>query len=138
MYLAYDTPHAVQELPTQTLSAGRRIRGGLQWLGKPGRMISTASGTVDSWIHPDYRNATFDDDNNPATPEKPWPDVYKRYATAVRRIDDAVGDSMTCCGTSALTTNTLVIFSSDNGPSIESYIPREPLRADFFGSYRAV
>ena len=92
MYLAYDTPHAAQELPTQAYPAGGGLHGGMQWLGTPGHMINTASGTVDSWIHPDYRYATFDDDNNPATPEVPWPDVYKRYATAIRRIDDAVGD----------------------------------------------
>jgi hypothetical protein len=30
--------------------------------------------------------------------------------------------------------DTLVVFTSDNGPSIESYLP-EPLRADFFDSY---
>ena len=27
------------------------------------------------------------------------------------------------------------IFTSDNGPSIESYLPNEPLRADFFDSF---
>ena len=63
-------------------------------LEKTGDMITTASGNPDSWVHPDYANATWDDDKNPSTPEVPWPDVYKRYATATRRIDDAVGDIM--------------------------------------------
>ena len=31
--------------------------------------------------------------------------------------------------------DTLVVFTSDNGPSIESYLPHEPLRADFFDSF---
>jgi arylsulfatase A-like enzyme len=135
IYLAYDTPHAAQELPTQAYPAGGGLHGGLQWLGTPGQMINTASGAVDSWIHPDYRFATFDDDNNPATPEVPWPDVYKRYATAIRRLDDAVGDLKKLLKDLNIDQDTLVVFSSDNGPSIESYIPREPLRADFFGSY---
>lgn len=135
MYLAYDTPHATQELPTQAYPPGGGLHGGLQWLGTPGHEINTASGTVDSWFHPDYRFATFDDDNNPATPEVPWPDVYKRYATAIRRVDDAVGDLNALLRDLNIAQDTLVVFTSDNGPSIESYIPREPLRADFFGSY---
>lgn len=135
MYLAYDTPHAVQELPTQAYPAGAGLHGGMQWLGTPGHMISTASGKIDSWIHPDYLHATYDDDNNPATPEVPWPDVYKRYATSVRRIDDAVGDIAKLLQDLGIDKDTLVIFTSDNGPEIESYIPNEPLRADFFDSY---
>ncbi len=135
MYLAYDTPHAVQELPTQSYPAGGGLSGGLQWLGTPGHMITTASGTIDSWVHPDYRAATYDDDHNPATPEVAWPDVYKRYATAVRRLDDAVADLRSLLADLHLDQDTLVLFTSDNGPSIESYLPRQPLRADFFASY---
>jgi arylsulfatase A-like enzyme len=135
MYLAYDTPHAVQELPTQAYPAGGGLHGGMQWLGTPGHMINTASGKIDAWVHPDYRNATYDNDNNPATPEVPWPNVYKRYATAIRRVDDAVGDIMQLLRDLNIDNDTLVIFTSDNGPSIESYLPNEPLRADFFDSY---
>jgi hypothetical protein len=75
-----------------------------------------------------------DDDNNPATPEVAWPDVYKRYATSVRRIDDCVGDVMQLLKDLKIDENTLVIFSSDNGPSIESYL-KEPYKPTFFGSY---
>jgi arylsulfatase A-like enzyme len=135
MYLAYDTPHAVTELPTQAYPEGGGIHGGMQWLGTPGHIISTASGKIDSWVHPDYRNATYDDDNNSATPEVPWPDVDKRYATAVRRIDDAVGDIEKLLQDLKIERDTLVVFTSDNGPSIESYLPHEPLRADFFDSF---
>lgn len=135
MYLAYDTPHAATELPTQAYPAGGGLHGGMQWLGTPGHMITTAAGKVDSWIHPDYRAATYDDDHNAATPEVPWPDVDKRYATAVRRLDDAVGDLEQLLRDLKIAGDTLVIFSSDNGPSIESYLPHEPLRADFFDSF---
>src|SRR5581483_2040590 len=75
------------------------------------------------------------DDNNPATPEVQWPDVYKRYATSVRRIDDAVSDIVKLLQDLGIDNDTLVIFTSDNGPEIQSYIPNERLRADFFGSY---
>ena len=134
MYLAYDTPHAVQELPTQAYPAGGGLSGGLQWLGQPGNMINTASGQIDSWIYPEYRDATYDDDSNPATPEVHWPNVYQRYATATRRIDDAVGDLVKLLQDLNIDNDTLVVFTSDNGPSIESYLS-EPLRADFFDSF---
>ena len=134
IYLAYETPHAVTELPTQAYPAGGGLKGGMQWTGEPGHMINTASGTVDSWIHPDYANATYDADQNPATPEMAWPDVYKRYATAVRRIDDAIGDLMQLLKDLKIDNNTLVVFSSDNGPSIESYL-KEDLAANFFNSF---
>ena len=134
MYLAYETPHAVLELPTQAYPAGGGVKGGLQWVGQPGRMINTASGTVDSWVHPDYVSATYDHDKSPTTPEVAWPDVYKRYATSVRRIDDAIGDLMQLLRDLKIDDNTLVVFSSDNGPSVESYL-KEDYAADFFNSF---
>jgi arylsulfatase A-like enzyme len=134
MYLAYDTPHAVIELPTQAYPAGGGTNGGLQWLGTPGHMINTASGTIDSYYYPEYAKATWDDDRNPATPEVPWPDVYKRYASAVQRIDDCVGDLLTLLKQLQLEDNTLVVFTSDNGPSKESYLPQD-YAPDFFGGF---
>lgn len=135
MYLAYETPHAVLELPTQAYPDGGGLTGGLQYLDQPGHMINTASGKVDSWIDPQYSNATYDDDKNPATPEVPWPDVYKRYATVTGRIDHQVGDLLKLLKDLKIDGNTLVIFSSDNGPSVESYIPNEPYEANFFNSF---
>ena len=137
MYLAYDTPHAVLELPTQAYPEGGGLKGGMQWLGTPGQMINTASGKVDSWVHPDYVNATWDDDNNPATPEVTWPDTYKRQATIVRRIDSEVGDLIQLFKDLRIDSNTLIVFTSDNGPSNESYLPKNfvPNNPDFFNSF---
>ncbi len=135
MYLAYDTPHAVLELPTQAYPNGFGLKGGLQWTGKQGAMINTASGKPDSWFDPTYINATYDDDNNSATPEVPWPNVYKRYATIVKRIDNQVNDILELLEDLKITDNTLVVFTSDNGPSIESYLKNEPIKANFFESY---
>lgn len=135
VYLAFDTPHAVLELPTQAYPKGGGLKGGLQWIGKPGHMINTASGEVDSWTHPDYANATYDDDTNPSTPEVSWPDVYKRYATDTRRIDDAVGDIVQLLKDLKIDRNTMIVFASDNGPSRESYLKKQPYNPDFFKSY---
>ena len=137
MYLAFDTPHAVLELPTQRYPRGGGLKGGIQWLGKPGEMINTASGTPDSWIHPDYAQTTYDNDNNAATPAVPWPDTYKRYATSVRRIDSSVGDLVRLLKDLDIFSNTLIVFSSDNGPSLESYLPEGYVEnnPDFFNSF---
>lgn len=134
LYLAYDTPHAVLELPTQAYPAGGGLRGGLQWLGEPGHMIKTASGTIDSWVYPEFAAATHDDDHDPATPAKPWPDVNRRHATSVRRIDDAVADLLQLLDDLHLAGNTLVVFTSDNGPTDESYLP-ENYTPEFFHSF---
>lgn len=135
MYLAYDTPHAVLELPTQAYPNGGGLKGGLQWTGQPGQMINTASGEIDSWMHPDYANAVYDDDNNPATAEKPWPEVYKRYATDTRRIDSAVDDLIQLLKDLEIDDNTLVVFTSDNGPSRESYLEGQTNSPTFFKSF---
>lgn len=137
MFLAYDTPHAVLELPTQAYPEGGGLNGGLQWTGQPGEMINTASGTVDSWTHPDYADATWDHDDDSDTPEVAWPAVYKRYATANRRIDSGVGDIIRLLKDLDIDSNTLIVFTSDNGPSRESYLPKkfEPNKPTFFESY---
>lgn len=134
LFLAYDTPHATTELPTQAYPAGGGVSGGLQWLGTPGNIINTASGVIDSYYHPDYANATWDDDNNPATVEQPWPDVYKRYATAVRRIDEALGDLIQTLKDLNIDDNTLLVFTSDNGVSNESYLSQNFV-PNFFNSF---
>jgi len=132
--LAYDTPHAKLQLPPGEFPAGGGAKGGVQWLGKPGAMINTAGGTPDSYTHPDYAGVTWDHDRDAATPERPWPDVYRRFATDVRRIDDCVGDVLALLRDLKIDDNTLVVFTSDNGPSQESYLP-EKYEADFFNSF---
>src|SRR5699024_9131003 len=100
-------------------------------------MINTASGEIDSWTHPDYADRTWDHDDDPSTEEVPWPDTYKRFATVIRRIDDAVGDIRKLLHDLEIEENTLVVFTTDNGPSAESYLPEEyaVFTPEFFQSY---
>ncbi|SDE04992.1 sulfatase-like hydrolase/transferase [Niabella drilacis] len=132
MYLAYDTPHAVIELPTQAYPGGSGLTGGLQWIGKPGQMINTASGNIDSWMAPEFKNATYLDK---ATGKMvPWKDVNKRYATVVQRLDAQVGDLLQLLKDLKIDENTMVVFTSDNGPSAESYL-KEDYTPEFFQGY---
>lgn len=120
MYLSFTAPHARLDVPTQPYPTGGGTNGGVQWLGTPGAMVNTATGQINAWIHPDYATATWDHDNNPGTPEVAWPAAAKRHATMMRRVDDAVGDVMQTLKDLGLDTNTLVVFTSDNGPHNEA------------------
>lgn len=137
LFLSFDTPHAVLELPAGEYPHGSGLHGGLSWLGKNGKMINTASGKPDSYVDPSYENATYDDDGNPNTKEVPWPDTYKRYATVVTRIDHQVGDLVQLLKDLNLFENTMIVFTSDNGPSKESYLPKQYVgyNPEFFQSF---
>jgi arylsulfatase A-like enzyme len=134
-YLAYAAPHAGLRVPTNShlglstnYPSGGGVSGGIQWIGTPGNMINTASGTWDTGIHPDYANATYNG--------SPWPDYAKRYATMVRRIDDAVADLILTLQDLGIDNNTLIVFTSDNGPhnaiGDDAVVANNP---SFFDSY---
>lgn len=131
MYLAYDTPHATLEVPTQAYPKGNGLQGGLQWIDQKRRMINTASGEIDSWYAPEFVEATYRDKDGI---EQPWTDVNKRYATIVQRLDAQIGDILQLLEDLAIDDETLVVFSSDNGPSLESYL-KERYTPEFFEGY---
>ena len=108
MYLAYDTPHAGLEIPSMAYPAGGGVSGGVQFIGESGNYINTAKGNVNTFIHPEYRN-------------NDWPEVQQRHASMVRRIDNAVGDLVQLLQDLAIDGETLIVFTSDNGPHLESY-----------------
>jgi arylsulfatase A-like enzyme len=134
-YLAFDTPHAKLQNPPCPYPAGGGLRGGVQWTGRPHNMLNTATGVIDGYMFADYEKATWLNNGKPGAPEEPWPDVQKRYANDVRRIDFCVGDVLQLLKDLKVENNTMVVFSSDNGPSIESYIENEPYAPTFFRGY---
>ena len=123
LYLAFTAPHAALEVPTQAYPAGGGLTGGLQWNGTSGNMINTASGTRDAWIHPDYAS------------QSGWSNANKRHATMVRRVDDAVGDLLQLLDDLGLGDDTLVVFTSDNGPHAEGSWTGVVQDPRFFRSY---
>ena len=122
LYLAYDTPHAALQVPSVPYPSGSGVEGGIQWLGQPGRMINTAEGEIDAYRHPDYLGHG-------------WSDVEERFATMVRRIDDTVGDLLDTLEDLGIAENTLVVFTSDNGPHHESYLAGKSYDPTSFRSY---
>ncbi|BCX47363.1 outermembrane adhesin-like protein [Haloferula helveola] len=122
IYLAYDTPHAALQIPTVAYpgwnpaddfdDSGFGVGGGVLWQGTPGSMINTATGTIDSYRHPDYTTAVGN----------AWTDVEERFATLVRRMDDCVGDLRKTLEDLGIENETLIVFSADNGPHTEDYL----------------
>ncbi|MFY7951925.1 MAG: sulfatase-like hydrolase/transferase, partial [Armatimonadaceae bacterium] len=61
--------------------------------------------------------------------DQPWPDIEKRFASAITRMDRQVGEMRAKLRTLGIERNTLVLFTSDNGPQA---VP--PHDSDFFDS----
>lgn len=127
--LTLTAPHARLAVPCGPYPRGGGLRGGVQWLGKPGKMINTAASDWDSFIYPAYKN-------------KDWPLFAKRHATMISRIDDAVGDIVHLMKDLKIDDKTMIVFLSDNGPHNEAGAvggkPGHPAPAQdpsFFQSY---
>lgn len=120
LYLAYDTPHAALQLPPCEYPEGGGLNGGLQWIGEDHKMINAAQGEVDGYIHPDHEG---------------WDDLQQRQAGMIRRLDQSVGDLVQLLKDLKVDDNTLIVFSSDNGPHEESYILDVNYDADLFQAY---
>lgn len=115
-------PHARLAVPAASYPKGGGLHGGVQWLGKPGRMINTVSRRWDTFIDPRYAN------------NRNWEQYAReryganagriiageqRHATMVSRIDQAVGDIINLCHDLRIADNTFIVFTSDNGPHNE-------------------
>jgi uncharacterized sulfatase len=127
LYLAYDTPHAGLQVAASPYPGGGGVKGGVQWTGEKGKFINTVTDTVDTYIHPDYANQN-------------WPEVQKRFASMVRRIDDGVGDIVQLLKDLNIDEETMIVFTSDNGPHKESYGYGEydPVFFDSFGNMNGI
>lgn len=100
MYLAYTAIHNPLHVPGGPYPAGGGKNGGLQW------PLAPTPQTRDTWLVPEYAATS-------------WTNPMKRYATMARRLDDGVGDVLQLLRDLGIDKNTLVIFSSDNGPANE-------------------
>lgn len=90
--------------------------GGVKWVKDNRGFLPFKEGgaspegnTSNTYIHPDYRS--YDNASK------------RRYATNVRRLDDAVGDLVNFLKLHGLYENTMIIFTSDNGPAGEYLNP---------------
>lgn len=103
LYLAYPAPHGSLRVPNCPYPAGGGKSGGVQW--KNGTVNTASLGKPDSYIHPE--NSHFSTE------------AGKRHSTMIRRVDDAMGDIFKLLKDLKIEENTLVVFTSDNGPHNE-------------------
>ncbi len=120
IYLSLDTPHFdPQYPPTPSYPAGMGLSGGLHWTGSPS-YVNTAIGDPtridnNSNRHPSVNNA--------------WYTNAQKFVTMVRRMDDSVADILQTLRDLGIDDETLVVFTSDNGPAVIPVDPRS------FGSH---
>ena len=98
-------PFQVPGGPYPALSDDPATGGGADLAGSAKATAQTAN----TWIHPDCRAFK--------TPSQ------RRYATTVRRLDDAMGDLLHYLRLRGIDRDTLVVFTSDNGPAGEYLDP---------------
>lgn len=103
LYLAFPAPHGSLRVPSCPYPAGGGKSGGVQW--ENGTVNTASRGVPDSFIHPD--NAAFPTD------------AARRHSTMIRRVDDAMADIFKLLEDLKIDENTLVVFTSDNGPHAE-------------------
>ncbi len=121
IYLAYDTPHALLQFPpTKDYPTGKGLTGGIQWTGAPS-YANTATNDVTKIDNIANRHSSVND---------AWPDYAKRHVSMIRRLDDSVADLLQTLKDLQIDDNTLVVFTSDNGPHQEG-----GYRPDYFQSY---
>jgi len=124
LMMCLPAPHAQLQVASMPYPQGRGLQGGVQWLGiddpKQPFAINTANAKPDSWMPLSIEQAVWDHDGNPQTPAQAWPQGAKRYASMVQRVDEGVADVVATLQQLGLDKNTLLVFSSDNGPTEES------------------
>ncbi len=140
-------PHARLGVPSTAYPQGGGLTGGVQWLGQPGRMINTAVGAWDSFIDPELKKdeqhwLAYAKENFPQGNAAGLVMGAQRHGTMITRVDTAVGDLFQLCRDLKIEGNTIIIFTSDNGPHNEpgavAARPGHPAPAQnpaFFRSY---
>ncbi len=112
LYLALPAPHASLAVPAVPYPKGLGLKGGLQWVEKEGVCSANtafdkeAEKGKDKWIYPEHRK--FDKE------------VARRHATMIRRVDDYMADLLKLLKDLKIDNNTLIVFTSDNGPHDEA------------------
>lgn len=70
--------------------------------------------------------------------DKPWPEASKRHAAMITYLDTQVGAILQRLEHLGLDQNTLVLFSSDNGPDLQKFTGFDPLFFRSTGPFRGL
>ena len=114
LYLAFPAPHGSLSAPACAYPAGLGRDGGLQWEKKDG--YEACNTAADGW-------SGVEGDFSPDTYIYPEHEVFgrteSRHATMIRRVDDVLKDMIQLLKDLGIDDNTMIVFTSDNGPHNE-------------------
>jgi len=131
IYLSLDTPHFLGQFPpTRDYPAGKGLSGGVQWTGAPS-YVNTAVNDPSRIDNVANRHLDI-----PAS----WYPGAQKFVAMTRRLDDSVSDILQTLRDLEIDDDTLVVFTSDNGPdptevyppSFGSFGPFEGIKGDFW------
>lgn len=114
LYLAFPAPHGCLSAPACAYPEGLGKTGGLQWEKKDG--YEACNTAADGWtgVQGDFGPDTY------IYPEHAvFGKTESRHATMIRRVDDVLKDMIQLLKELGLDGNTMIVFTSDNGPHNE-------------------
>lgn len=114
LYLAFPAPHGCLSAPACAYPEGLGKTGGLQWEKKDG--YEACNTAADGWtgVQGDFGPDTY------IYPEHAvFGKTESRHATMIRRVDDVLKDMIQLLKELNLDDNTMIVFTSDNGPHNE-------------------
>ncbi|WP_290547437.1 sulfatase-like hydrolase/transferase [Akkermansia sp.] len=126
LYLAFPAPHGCLSAPACPYPAGLGKTGGLQWEEKDGYAASNTGaagwsgvGSVPFTVDKTGEETTFQIDGYVYPEHTQFGVTEGRHATMIRRVDDVIKDVIQLLKDLNIDDNTMIVFTSDNGPHNE-------------------
>lgn len=114
LYLAFPAPHGCLSAPACAYPEGLGKTGGLQWEKKDGYEACNTAANGWTGVQGDFGPDTY------IYPEHAvFGKTESRHATMIRRVDDVLKDMIQLLKELNLDSNTMIVFTSDNGPHNE-------------------
>lgn len=114
LYLAFPAPHGCLSAPACAYPEGLGKTGGLQWEKKDGYEACNTAASGWTGVKGDFGPDTY------IYPEhEAFGKTESRHATMIRRVDDVLKDMIQLLKELNIDNNTMIVFTSDNGPHNE-------------------
>lgn len=125
LYLAFPAPHGSLTVPACAYPPNAGLNGGLQWVagnadGYEASNTATGQRAAAAGVEGAFAKDTYIHPDNQGINDTSAKETEKRHATMIRRVDDVVGDLIQTLKDLGIDNNTMIVFTSDNGPHNEN------------------
>ena len=117
LYLAFPAPHACSAVPACAYPDGGGRNGGLQWVQRDG--IATCNTGTEELAREAGLTGPYAKDSYIYPELSSYSAIESRHATMIRRVDDTIADMVQTLKDLGIDDNTMIVFTSDNGPHHE-------------------